>query len=139
MFSIMFVQWPFNFYYPMYFLHAFTFHIMCFLSPTLKELSTCNSDSLTNSLRPTDICSGSLYLSLTYSGAPGNLFLMPWECTGDTYEILWGYVLDTLVIPRGYLGDILWILLGYFWDTSEMRAPYPIYNLYFFYKKNCLG
>ena len=64
---------------------------------------------------------------------------MPWECTGDTYEILWGYVLDTLVIPRGYLGDILWILLGYLWDNSEMRAPYPISNLYFFYIKIAWG
>ena len=42
-----------------------------FLAPPLEELYIFNSPSLTDSLTPTDICSGSLCLSLTYSGASG--------------------------------------------------------------------
>ena len=45
--------------------------LFIFLAPPLEELLMFNSASLTACLTPTDICSGSLYFSLTYSGAPG--------------------------------------------------------------------
>ena len=73
----------------------------CIFSSSLDELKICNSNSLsswlTDWLPSTDICSDSLYLSLTYSDAP-------W--------ITWNLTLGDLADPRWPLGDT-WVTPGW--------------------------
>ena len=59
--------------------------LLLFLAPPLEELYIFNSDWLTALLPPTDICSGSLCVSLTYSGAPGWSQVTPPMTKGDPW------------------------------------------------------
>ena len=55
------------------------------ISSSSDELYIFNSHFLTNLLTLADICSDSLYLSLTYSGAPGMTQSDPWVTQEDPW------------------------------------------------------